>query len=108
MQQEKNYRYAPVCSGNMSGSQRMNRNTCAREYSGDTCSRDCGDRTLREREYEQGNCINDCGDRNNVDMVLGMAYVRSQPFENLYELNEGWCNGTIFRDLNLPYGGYKS
>lgn len=38
-------------------------------------------------------------------MALAMAYVRSQPFENIYSSAEGWRRGTIFADLDLPFGG---
>ncbi len=34
---------------------------------------------------------------------LAMSYVKVQPFGNLYEPCEGWTNGTLFADLNMPY-----
>lgn len=40
-------------------------------------------------------------------MVLAMAYVKSQPFRNVYKPEEAWRRGTLFADLDLPYGGQK-
>ena len=42
------------------------------------------------------------------NMVLAMAYVKSQPFVNLYSPCDAWKNGTLFGDLNLPYTGGRS
>ncbi len=42
------------------------------------------------------------------DMVLAMAYVKNQPFVNLYSPADAWKNGTLFADLNLPYKGGKT
>lgn len=42
------------------------------------------------------------------NMVLAMAYVKSQPFVNLYNPSDAWKNGTLFADLNLPYSGGKT
>ena len=39
------------------------------------------------------------------DMALAMAYVRSQPFENIYSAEDGFGRGTIFADLDKPYEG---
>lgn len=36
---------------------------------------------------------------------LAMAYVPMQQFENLFEPQEGFNQGTIFRDLALPFRG---
>lgn len=38
-------------------------------------------------------------------MVLGMAYVRNQEWEDLYEPEVALKNGTIFRQLNYPFMG---
>lgn len=38
-------------------------------------------------------------------MVLGMAYVPPQTWEDLYEPEEALRNGTIFRALNYPFMG---
>ncbi len=42
------------------------------------------------------------------NMVLAMAYVKSQPFVNLYNSCDAWKNGTLFADLNLPYTGGRT
>lgn len=38
-------------------------------------------------------------------MVLAMAYVPSQRWQDLYEPEEGFPRGTIFRQLDLPFEG---
>ena len=38
-------------------------------------------------------------------MVLGMAYVRDQKWEDLYDADEAFHYGTIFRALNYPFLG---
>lgn len=85
MQQDRNYRYAPVYSGGVSS----------------------GRRSASERTPDcRGNYPSDngCGG-NGETMVLAMAYVLNQPFENIYAPADGWKAGTIFMGLNLPYGG---
>lgn len=38
---------------------------------------------------------------------LAMSYVPWQKWENLYQPDEGFHNGTIFKDLNLPFTGRR-
>lgn len=40
--------------------------------------------------------------------VYAFAYVPFQKFENLYEVNCALKNGTIFKDLNIPFEKYKN
>ncbi|MBQ8174880.1 MAG: spore coat associated protein CotJA [Clostridia bacterium] len=57
---------------------------------------------MRERaiaEAKSEAASTDCG------MTLAMAYVRSQPFENIYSAEDGFGRGTIFADLDKPYEG---
>lgn len=39
---------------------------------------------------------------------LGFAYVPFQKYENLYDLNEGLKQGTLFKDLDIPFESYAS
>lgn len=39
------------------------------------------------------------------DMPLAMAYVPWQRWQNIYDAEKGFCNGTIFQELNLPFCG---
>lgn len=39
------------------------------------------------------------------NMPLAMAYVPWQTWQNIYDAEKGFCNGTIFQDLNLPFLG---
>lgn len=36
---------------------------------------------------------------------LAMVYSPYQPFQNLYEVTDGFCRGTIFRELDKPFFG---
>lgn len=38
-------------------------------------------------------------------MPLAMAYVPWQRWQNIYDAEKGFCNGTIFQELNLPFFG---
>ena len=46
-------------------------------------------------------------DHAKIPMVLGMAYVLDQPWKDLYEEEEAFKKGTIFRDLDYPFMGGK-
>ena len=54
-------------------------------------------------------CQNDPSQRGSSDpmygMPLGIGYVPWQCWGNLYDLEEGLCNGTIFPELNLQFFG---
>ena len=60
-------------------------------------------------------CYDSCGNghgqqadtpaQNACGMVLAMAYVPSQPFENLYCAEKALARGTLFADLDKPYEG---
>jgi len=40
--------------------------------------------------------------------ILTMAFVDMQPLDEVYSLQEAFCNGTLFPNLNKPfYGGRK-
>lgn len=39
------------------------------------------------------------------NMPLAMAYVPWQKWQNIYDAEKGFCNGTIFQELNLPFQG---
>lgn len=38
---------------------------------------------------------------------LTMVFINAQPLENVYPLNEAFCNGTLFPNLNKPFGGMQ-
>ena len=37
---------------------------------------------------------------------LGFAYVPFQKFENMYSMKDGLKQGTIFKELNIPFEQY--
>ncbi|MEE1314482.1 MAG: spore coat associated protein CotJA [Faecalimonas sp.] len=39
------------------------------------------------------------------DLPIAMAYVPWQKWCNIYDAEKGFCQGTIFQDLNLPFRG---
>lgn len=94
MQQDRNYRYAPVYSSGISPSQQRAR----QDYREPVLCCENG----QGGEASHGNCG---GGQEN--MVLAMAYVLSQPFEKLYGLEEAWDRGTLYKALDLPYGGRR-
>lgn len=64
------------------------------------------------------NCYNNSGncnqrpcyvsERNNSDMPgksLAMAYVPWQCWKDIYDIDKGFCIGTIFAELNKPFEG---
>ncbi len=49
--------------------------------------------------------INDKPHHHHEPMVLAMSYVPVQKWQDLYEPEEALRNGTIFRELRLPFEG---
>ena len=49
------------------------------------------------------NNVNSC---NKEQKCLAYAFVNNQTFTNIYPVNEALCNGTLFKDLNLPINIY--
>ena len=39
------------------------------------------------------------------NMVLAMAYVPWQTWQNIYDVDRGFACGTIFQELDLPFMG---
>ncbi len=39
---------------------------------------------------------------------VGFVYVPYQRFENLYSLSDALKNGTLFKELNIPFREYAS
>lgn len=76
---------------------------------------DVSDPELIDRMPEIGDIIpQDCLDASIADCIpatcleswpLAMTYTPMQQFENLYEPQEGFQRGTIFRGLDLPFIG---
>ena len=51
-------------------------------------------------------CVSAPHDMNNG--ILTMAFVDMQPLDEVYSLQDAFCNGTLFPNLNKPfYGGKK-
>ena len=40
------------------------------------------------------------------NMHYGYSYVLNQKFANLYAISDALCNGTLFKELNLPITVY--
>ena len=45
--------------------------------------------------------------KNLYDMTIAMAYVPWQRFKMYENLEEAYCNGTVFPDLNRPFLGRR-
>lgn len=93
MQQDRNYKYAPTCTGRAYSDRRSV--TVMNRYPS------CNGETDNDAGIGMG-----CGG-GSEPMVLAMAYVLSQPFEKLYSAGDALKNGTLFMGLDLPYGGRK-
>lgn len=56
--------------------------------------------------YAKNNCNSKC---DNITLTglngysLAMVYSPHQSFDDLYEFEEGFCNGTLFKKLNFPF-----
>ena len=57
--------------------------------------------------YRQPNvCVVDDNKRDGIaDMPLAMAYVPWQRWQHIYDAEKGFCRGTIFQELDLPFRG---
>lgn len=47
----------------------------------------------------------DCAAFGRTHFPLAMVYTPMQSFENLYDMETGLRNGTLFKDLDLPFRG---
>ena len=62
--------------------------------------------TCQNHQSVPGNCVckNSCNNRQNtVNYSLAMAYVKMQEFDDLFEPEAGFCEGTIFKALRFPF-----
>lgn len=98
----------------------MRRGNCARSYGNaqNSCQplRESANRPQREaacQPQRESSCqekeIVCCNDKGSYDelrgMPLAMAYVPWQKWCNIYEADKGFCHGTIFKELNMPFRG---
>ncbi len=68
----------------------------------------CGAEDMRCRSAIRERAVAEAKEEAREDtcqMALAMAYVKSQPFENVYSAEDGFSRGTIFADLDKPYEG---
>lgn len=66
----------------------------------------CGQQTVQHRMPERMQEPLCCGGKSQAEcdkMVLAMAYVLSQPFDEVYETEAGYRSGTIFPALDKPF-----
>ena len=57
--------------------------------------RSCGACRNQPAPVPQGNC--------GIAETLAMAYIKDQPFGEVYSMSEALCRGTLFPDLDKPY-----
>lgn len=75
-------------------------------------AQDCGCGMNRMQDTQDCGCgagrAQDCGDAMaNAVHPVGMAYITSQPYENLYNAKCGLEQGTMFMALNLIFCGVR-
>lgn len=63
--------------------------------------RSCGACRNQAAPSPQGSC--------GIPETLAMAYIKDQPFGEVYSMGDALCRGTLFPDLDKPYctGGRK-
>lgn len=57
--------------------------------------------------YGRGTCPGEKPAMNRMDRPLGMTYVPVQKWRDLYQPEEAFQYGTIFKELNLPFTGRR-
>ena len=81
------------------------RNASCRRKSIYNTERGCN--VQRNTVSSRNGCVTVTDNRNGVSFngnySLAMAYVPMQDFKNLFDLEEGFCEGTIFKDLRFPF-----
>ena len=84
-----NYRYAPqVQSSNNERRAADCRSSERRDSSAECCT---------SANEVKSSCMD--------DMVLAMAYVKWQTWQNIYDVEKALHRGTIFQELDLPFCG---
>lgn len=74
-------------------------------------SQDCARRNQQRNFAGQGRQMQapGCEPRREVpglsDLAIAMAYVPWQEWRGIYDLEKGFCCGTIFQELNKPFLG---
>lgn len=75
---------------------------------------DCGCQESAEKGATDCGCVigtkngySDCCEKDMPGMMVAMAYVPWQQWENLYEVCEGYSKGTIFKQLDLDFLGRR-
>lgn len=79
---------------------------------------DCGCKSKEEKKESDCGCMTEtmyhemkkggtCCEEDMPGKALAMAYVPWQSFRKLYEICEGFSNGTIFQELNLDFCGRR-
>lgn len=75
---------------------------------------DCGCQESTEKGATDCGCVigtkngySDCCEKDMPGMMVAMAYVPWQQWENLYEVCEGYSKGTIFKQLDLDFLGRR-
>lgn len=94
----QNMRRVPMCNANRMGNANLSNahyaSTHAQQGAMPTCEEKNG--INRTTDRTTGNCLNGMPS-------LAMVYVPCQAFSELYDLDNGLKNGTIFRTLNMPF-----
>ena len=67
----------------------------SRNFSSSMIPANCAVSTGRTIGYNDTQCI--------TAYSLAMVYAPKQSFDMLYDLQSALCNGTIFKELNMPF-----
>lgn len=85
------------------------------EKSEDRCHKDCCDKSMQSDQWSNKTCEEKnafCQAHNGIKSIehvdyMGptMAYVPWQRWQEIYDMEKGFCKGTIFGDLDKPFKG---
>lgn len=64
------------------------------------------EKSCNECGYSPSSCREGYG-HNNCNLSLAITSIEMQTWCNIYDLEQGFCAGTIFRDLDLPFCGMR-
>lgn len=97
--------------GNRSPREEMCNRPCAPQPREEMCNRPCAPQPREEVKCPCEKVVIEKTEkrcREEIDCYsIGMAYVPWQQFRNLWEPDQALVNGTIFKELTLPYVGRR-
>lgn len=109
LDQRRNYysRNNGQCSNNMSNCGNKYQSNCNCGNTNNCATNNCADKeqSINSCPNIKDKSIDSCPHKH--DYPVGMGYVPWQQWGNLYDLETGYKEGTIFKDLNIVFCGVR-